>query len=82
MSRRAPLLSLTISLGLTIAVCLFSACGSKEDEPAPAPNKAERDSVLSESSLPGAAAVKGALAVSDSARARADRASSAADGDN
>lgn len=82
MSRRASILSLATFLGLIVVVCLFTACGSKEDKPAATLNEAERDSVLSESSLPGASAVKGALAISDSARVRADRLSAAADGGN
>ena len=59
------------------AICLLAGCGGDKDEPASTHSQAERDSVLSESKLPGAAAVKGALAVTDSAQARADRATAA-----
>lgn len=60
-------------------VGLLAACTGDQEESATTLDKAQRDSVLSESALPGASAVKGALAVSDSAQARADRASAAAE---
>ena len=74
MSRRAVILI----FALTGLLCLLASCGGNDEEPASTLSKAERDSVLSESALPGAATVKGALAVSDSAQARADRAEAAA----
>ncbi len=57
--------------------CLLAACAGGQEESTATLDKAERDSVLSETTLPGASAVKGALAVSDSAQARADRAAAA-----
>lgn len=55
---------------LTIAI----ACGTKEEPPKEPPRTAVEqrkiDSVIGESMLPGARGVKGALAMSDSARAR------------
>ncbi len=74
MFRRAAILIFALAGSL----CLLAACGKNDDESASTLSKAERDSVLSESALPGAATVKGALAVSDSAQARADRAEAAA----
>ena len=74
MPRRAT----TLILAMCSAVCLLASCGGDKDEPASALSDAERDSVLSESALPGAGAVKGALAASDSAKVRAERASEAA----
>ena len=74
MSRR----TIVLTLSLVGVVCLLVACGGEQDEAASTLNKAERDSVLSESRLPGASTVKGALAASDSAQARADRANAAA----
>lgn len=67
--------NMILTVALLVTACLLAACGGDKDESATTLNKAQRDSVLSESALPGAAAVKGALAVSDSAQARADRAS-------
>lgn len=74
MFRRLTMLVIT----MTTAAFLLASCGSQPEEAASTPNKAEIDSVLSESSLPGSSAVKGALAASDSAQARADRAAAAA----
>lgn len=65
-------------VGLILAG-LLAACSGGQEESTTTLDKAQRDSVLSESALPGASAVKGALAVSDSAQARADRASAAAE---
>ena len=76
MFRRA--LVLIVALFLAVSIGMLAACGADKDEPASTLSEAERDSVLSESALPGASAVKGALAVSDSAQARADRAAAAA----
>jgi len=57
-----------------IAVIAFSACGDKSSESQERKlSRAEKDSVLSESALPGAKAVGKAIAVSDSAAARAER---------
>ncbi len=75
MSRR----TMTLVLALAGSVMLLAACGGDKDEPASTLSEAQRDSVLSESRLPGAAAVKGALAVSDSAKAQAKRADAASD---
>ena len=74
MSRRTAALVFAV----VAAACLLAACGADKDEPASTLGKAERDSVLSESVLPGASAVQGALSVADSAQARADRSSAAA----
>ena len=62
---------------LPAACTLLVACGGGKGEPAAALTPAQRDSVLSESALPGAGAVKGALGVADSARVRAERADQA-----
>jgi hypothetical protein len=57
---------------------LLAGCSSGDRDqarkPAPANTEARRDSLIAASRLPGAAAVGKALAVADSARARADRA--------
>lgn len=59
---------------LILAAILLAACGSGDaDQPASTLSRAERDSVLADSPLPGAATVQGALDVSDSASARAQR---------
>ncbi len=59
---------------LILAAALLAACGSGDaDQPASTLSRAERDSVLADSPLPGAATVQGALDLSDSASARAQR---------
>ena len=63
---------------LAAVLCLV-ACGQQEDRPASTLYRAARDSVLAESALPGAGAVRGALDAADSARTRADRAEKAVD---
>jgi len=65
-------------LVLIAATVLLCSCGGQKEEPDSGLSEAQRDSVLGESALPGASAVKKALAVSDSAQARADRANAAA----
>jgi hypothetical protein len=50
---------------------LIGACGEKE--PVKTLTKAQRDSVLSESDLPGAGVVGKAIEAADSAAARSDR---------
>ena len=62
---------------LLAAAFLLVGCGGQKEEAASTLNKAERDSVLSESPLPGSSGVKGAMAAADSAKARADRANAA-----
>lgn len=79
MSRRNRFPILTLILALAAGTCLLAACGGDGDEPASNLSRAERDSVLSETQLPGAATVKGALDVADTAQARADRTEKAAD---
>ena len=74
MSRR----TLTLVLVLAVTAGLLAACSGNQDEPASTLSKAERDSVLAESSLPGAATVKGALDVADTVQARGDRTEKAA----
>ena len=66
----------TIAMISILAMTTFflAGCGGQQDEPNPKLSQAERDSLLSESELPGASAIKGAMAVSDSAKARAQRA--------
>jgi len=63
-------------LGCALAIAAASpGCASKEPEPKRAPlTERERDSTLGASGLPGGAAVTRALAVSDTAAARAARA--------
>lgn len=65
-------------LTLLMTVFLLVSCGGQKDESVPEIGKAQRDSVLSESPLPGSSGIKGAMAVSDSAKARAERANAAA----
>ncbi len=67
-----------IILALLLITMFLIGCGGQEEEPASTLNKAEHDSVLSESPLPGASGVKGALAAADSAKARAARANAVA----
>jgi len=58
----------------TIVGCLLlflSGCGAADSEPAR--TEAQRDSAIAESAIPGAAGVKSALSVSDSASARRAR---------
>ena len=62
---------------LTLTTFSLVACGGQKEEPKSKLSQAERDSVLSESDLPGASAVKGAMAASDSIKARAERAAAA-----
>ena len=69
---------MTLPLILILAVFLLCSCGGKKEEPAPEKmSEAQRDSIIGESDLPGASTVKSALALSDSAQARADRANAA-----
>jgi hypothetical protein len=62
---------------LLVMLCisfLFGCTGNSTDKPSGRKlTKQQRDSVLSESKLPGARSVKKAIAVSDSAAARAKR---------
>ena len=51
-----------------LALVLVAGCNSERSEPMR--SQGARDSAIAESALPGAAGVKGALAVSDSAEAR------------
>jgi hypothetical protein len=55
-----------------VLVMLSSGCEFNGREP-PARSERERDSILGESRLPGAPAVRGALEASDSAAARNER---------
>lgn len=57
---------------LLIATAVMS-CGGDDGEPKSSLTQRQRDSVLAESKLPGAGAVRGALSASDSADARAER---------
>lgn len=80
MNRFSVLLLLLIACMTLALVLTLSACSGKDgDEPASTLDKAQLDSVLSESQLPGAATVKGALDLADTAQARADRTEAAAD---
>ena len=76
--RRLRALGGLIGAGVGIAVALATAlpgCASKDSDPERAPlTERERDSTLGASGLPGSAGVTRALAVSDSAAARAARA--------
>ena len=74
MSRR----TLTLIIALAVTAGLLVACSGNQDEPASTLSKAERDSVLAGSRLPGAATVKGALDAADTAQARGDRTEKAA----
>ena len=61
-------------MGALVTMIAIAGCGGdKADQPASTLSKAEHDSVLGASNLPGAATVKGALDVADSSRARADK---------
>ena len=66
-----------VTAALLAAGLVLGACGGKGETPASTLSKAQRDSVLAESALPGAGAVKGALGAADSAQARAARADDA-----
>jgi len=71
----------TLAAAALAALALLAAgCGGGKDQPDPNLTPAQKDSVLSESALPGAGAVKGALDVADSAQVEAARADSAAAG--
>lgn len=72
--------NLVAAAALAALALLAAGCGGGKDEPDSRLTPAQRDSVLSESALPGAGAVKGALDVADTARARADRQDAAASG--
>lgn len=62
------------TLSLLVLLAALAGCGSGDaDEPASTLNRAERDSVLADSPLPGAGALKGALEVADTAAVRASR---------
>jgi hypothetical protein len=67
----------TFVLVLLAAGSLLAGCGERTQRPASTLDKATRDSVLAESALPGAGAVKGALGAADSAQIRAERAAEA-----
>jgi len=71
----------TTALGLSLVVLsLVIGCGGKkESNRSSTMTEAQRDSLIGESPLPGSNVMKGALAVSDSARARADRLNAAGD---
>ncbi len=59
---------------ILLTVLAFAACGGKTpDGSRKKLTQAQRDSVLSETNLPGAKAAGKAIAVSDSASARSDR---------
>lgn len=72
-SLRRQLMLLVISLG--IAIMIVAGCSGDSVEKAPKKDltQRQRDSLLSESGLPGAGAVGKAISVSDSASARAKR---------
>ena len=55
------------------ALCVFSACSKKSDTHARKLTAAQRDSAIAASDLPGAKTVGKALAISDSAKARANQ---------
>jgi hypothetical protein len=67
-----------VTVALLLAVLALHGCGDERHVPASTLSKSQRDSVLAESALPGAAAVKGALDAADSAQARTERAAEAA----
>ena len=58
---------------LAIFCALFFLFGCTEDSPKKELTQRQRDSVLSESKLPGARTVKKAIEISDSSKARAGR---------
>lgn len=58
----------------SLSTVLAAGCGSGDaDEPASSLSRAERDSILADSPLPGSAAVQGALDVADTAAVRSQR---------
>jgi hypothetical protein len=59
---------------LLVSAASFASCTDKNKEQSTPLTKRERDSVIGESSLPGAAGVRGALRAADSAEARNRRA--------
>ncbi len=74
MRARRMLASRMATWAMTVVLAsAFAAC-SKKSEPTTTRTltPAQRDSAIAASKLPGAGAVKGALDVSDSAKARAD----------
>lgn len=66
-----------IGVALVAAVALAGGCGKKTDTAKKPLTTAQRDSLIGESKLPGAPVVKKALEQSDSAKARAERESTA-----
>jgi hypothetical protein len=60
---------------LLLGAVLLTACGGKPAEKPPLTER-EKDSVIGQSRLPGAAGVRGAMRVADSAAARNVRADS------
>ncbi|MCP4573465.1 MAG: hypothetical protein GY838_14000 [bacterium] len=57
-----------------LGAAFMAGCGSGDtDEPASSLSRAQRDSILADSPLPGAAAVQGALDVADTASTRTQR---------
>lgn len=59
--------------GLAVAVAFLAAACSGDDGPAVERTERERDSLIGQSRLPGAAGVRGALEAQDSAAARRAR---------
>ena len=53
-----------------VALLCGVACSNADTPPAESKTKAQRDSAVAKSGLPGAAGVAGAMSVADSARAR------------
>ena len=75
--RRGPRVFHLIVSAIAAIIPLVGCSSGDRDQarkPARATTEARRDSLIAASELPGAAAVGKALAVADSARARADRA--------
>ena len=64
---------LPVMVALITMIAIAGCGGGEADQSASTLSKAERDSVLGASNLPGAATVKGALDVADSSRTRADK---------
>ena len=68
------IITILLSISATSALILTASCGSEsEGKPSSTLTKAQRDSVLAASALPGASVVGRALEVADSADARAQR---------